>query len=134
VHVVDRGERRQPFARWARKCAERHAVELVVPVGLEAVVSVSVGAVEDDGLVVGDGGDLENGSFYRHGRCRPDTSVSGPHHRPDHRHGLGSDEAGAATTGLGQTNSTAATMAAISSELGSEGDIAMLPLGKLLAL
>src|SRR5207237_10012189 len=71
---------------------------------------------------------------YRHGRRRPDTSLSGPHHRPDHRQLLGFCGRGATTAGLGQTSSTAAMMAAISSEVGSEGDVAVLSLRELLAL
>ena len=55
------------------------------PANASACLAASAGdgAFEDDGLVVGDAGDFENS--YRHGRWRPDPSVSGPHHRPDHR-------------------------------------------------
>ena len=66
MDIVDRGHRGQPFAGWTGQGAERGAVELVVMVGIEAVVATEVRTLEDDRLVVRDGGDLENGSGYRH--------------------------------------------------------------------
>src|SRR5206468_13124223 len=65
------------------------------------------------------------------------TGLLGNHHRPENRHTGSFGLSSVTTTGRGQAISTAATMAAISSGDGpgrSEGDIAVLALGKLLAL
>ena len=64
MHVVDRGDGGEPLAE-ARQRAELEALELVVGVGCEVAVGARLGAVVDDGLVVGDGGEL------RHLEIRP---------------------------------------------------------------
>ncbi len=48
-----------------RQRAELEALELVVGVGFEVAVGARLGAIVDDGLVIGDGGEL------RHRAIRP---------------------------------------------------------------
>ena len=97
VHVVDGGDRGQPLAE-ARQGAEREAVDLVVGVGRQAAVGAGLGAVVDDGLVVGDRGELSHRGHQ--GRSRR-TAIGLVHQRPANRQRGGGFDAPGATTARG---------------------------------
>ena len=104
---------------WTLQRADLHAVEDVGGVGLELVVAADLDAVVDDGDVVADRGELDRHGQYQ-GRSRR-AATGRAHHRPLHRQPEARAIASPLTTviGRGHVISTAATIAAASSSLGT---------------